>query len=107
MLSVYGPELLRVNAATRVLRFIVYSSGSGKLRATLGSVNLGAASLRAGNNDVRWVLPASLVSAVRTTSGNNVLSLTSLSPSGVAGATLTRHVTIVRSKPAPKKRHKR
>jgi hypothetical protein len=106
-LSVHAPELLRVNATTRVLRFIVYSTGSGKLRATLGPANLGTASLRAGSNDVRWVLPSSLVSALRTTSANNVLSLTSLSPSGVAGATTTRHVLIVRSKPAAKKRHKR
>ncbi|HZC29161.1 MAG TPA: hypothetical protein VE269_05420, partial [Gaiellaceae bacterium] len=105
-LSIYAPELLRVSATTRVLRFIVYSSGSGKLRATLGSVDLGTASLRAGNNDVRWVLPGTLVSALRSTSSNNVLSLTSLSPSGVAGTTLTRHVVIVHGKP-PKKRHKR
>jgi hypothetical protein len=69
-------------------------------------VALGAAPLRAGNNDVRWVLPVSLVSALRTTSSNKVLSLTSVSPSGAAGATLTRHVVIVRSKPAAKKRHK-
>jgi hypothetical protein len=106
-LAIHAPELLRVSAKTRVLRFIVYSSGSGKLRATLGPVSLGTASLRAGNNDVRWTLPVSVVSALRRTSSNNVLALTSLSPSGVTGATLTRHVVIVRSKPAAKKRHKR
>jgi hypothetical protein len=97
-LTVYAPELLRVNARTRLLRFVIYSSGSGKVSAVLGSTALGAASLRAGNNDVRWTLPLSLVTALRRTTSDNLLSLTSLSPSGARGATLTRHVVIVASK---------
>jgi hypothetical protein len=97
-LTVYAPELLRVNARNRVLRFVIYSSGSGKVSALLGSTDLGSASLRAGNNDVRWTLPLSLVTALRRTTADNLLSLTSLSPSGVKGATLTRHVVIVASK---------
>ncbi len=36
-LTVYAPELLRVSAKTRVLRFVVFSSGTGALRAVLGS----------------------------------------------------------------------
>ena len=87
----------------RVLRVIVFSSGSGKLKATLGSVVLGTVGLRAGNNDVRWTLPASLVTALRRTSSDNLLSLTSLSPSGTTGATITRHVVIVVAK---KRRHR-
>src|SRR5712691_8068818 len=102
-LTLHAPELLRVNASDRVLRVIVFSSGSGKLKATLGSVVLGTVGLRAGNNDVRWTLPASLVTALRRTSSDNLLSLTSLSPSGTTGATITRHVVIVQSK---KKRHR-
>jgi len=97
-LTLYAPEILRVNSRTRVLRFVIYSSGSGKVSAVLGSTGLGTASVRAGNNDVRWTLPASLVTALRRTSSNNLLSLTSLSPSGVKGATLTRRVMIVASK---------
>ncbi len=97
-LTVHAPELLRVSTRDRVLRFIVFSSGSGKLRAIIGSVQLGDATLRAGNNDVRWKLPASLVTALRRTTANNVLSLTSLSPSGSFGATTTRHVVIVGTK---------
>jgi hypothetical protein len=46
----------------------------------------------------------SLVSALRRTSSHNILFLTSLSPSGTTGSTVTRHVVIVRSKPAKKKR---
>ena len=102
-LTLHAPELLRVSAKTRLLRLIAYSSGSGKLRATLGSVELGTLGLRAGNNDLRWTLPASLVTALRKTTADNLLALTSLSPSGAAGATLTRHVVIVQPK---KKKHR-
>jgi len=103
LLTLHAPELLYVRSRDRVLRVIVFSSGSGKLKATLGSVVLGTVGLRAGNNDVRWSLPASLVTALRKTSSDNLLSLTSLSPSGTTGATITRHVVIV----AGKKRHHR
>jgi hypothetical protein len=104
-LTVFGPELLRVNAKDRVLRFVVYSSGSGKLRAVLGSSALGDAALRAGNNDVRWKLPASLVTSLRRTTSNNVLSLTSVSQSGTVGTTTTRRVVIVAPKKKAKKKH--
>jgi hypothetical protein len=97
-LTVYAPELLRVNARTRVLRFVIYSSGSGSVDAVLGSTDLGSASVRAGNNDVRWKLPLSLVTALRKTNADNLLSLTSLSPSGEPGETLTRRVAIVANK---------
>jgi hypothetical protein len=103
MLTMYAPEVLRVNARDRLLRFIIFSSGSGQLRAILGSVQLGTATLRAGDNDIRFRLPASLVSSLRRTASNNVLSLTSLSPSGTTGGTITRHVVIV---PAKKRKHR-
>jgi hypothetical protein len=103
MLTMYAPEVLRVNARDRLLRFIIFSSGSGQLRAVLGSVQLGTATLRAGDNDIRFRLPASLVSSLRRTASNNVLSLTSLSPSGTTGGTIMRHVVIV---PAKKRKHR-
>jgi hypothetical protein len=102
-LTLYAPELLRVSARDRVLRFIIYSTGSGKVRATIGSVQLGDAALRAGNNDVRWKLPLSLITTLRRTTANNLLALTSVSPSGMVGGTTTRHVVIVGAK--KKKKH--
>jgi hypothetical protein len=98
-LTMYAPEVLRVSSSNRLLRFVVFSSGSGQLRATLGSVTLGTMKLRAGSNDVRFKLPLRLVSALRKTSSSNVLAVTSLSPSGAQGATITRRVVIT-----PKKR---
>ena len=60
-LTLYAPELMRVSAKTRLLRFIVFSSGDGALKATLGSTWLGSAGLHAGNNDVRYILPTRLL----------------------------------------------
>jgi hypothetical protein len=102
-LRVYAPEILRVSAKTRLLRFVVFSSGDGKLQAALGSTGLGSASLRSGNNDVRFVLPTQLFKSLRTKSAANVLQLTSESPSGARGATFTRHV-VVQAKSKPKKK---
>ena len=104
-LTVHAPELLHISAKTRVVRLIVFSTGDGKLRATLGSLLLGESNLHAGNNDVRYVLPASLLKSLRrTTSSNNVLSLTSLSPQGSTGTTVTRRIAIIKP---PVKRPKR
>src|SRR5439155_1231016 len=92
MLQVYAPEVLRVSAKTRLLRLAVFSSGDGKLQALLGSTNLGTASLRSGNNDIRFVLPRQLVSALRTKSVSNILQLTSVAPGGSEGATVPNPV---------------
>src|SRR4051794_6393077 len=102
-LKIYAPEVLRVSAKTHLLRFVVFSSGEGKLGATLGSTGLGSASLRTGNNDIRFVLPSRLFKSLRTKSSSNVLSLTSQSPSGAKGATFTRKV-LVQSAAKPKKK---
>ncbi len=109
-LSVRAPEVLRVSSSKRLLRFLVFSSGDGKLRATLGSLGLGTAALRAGNNDLRFTLPAAVMKTlrVRGTKTASVLSLTSLSTQGAEGATFTRRVSIIKpapKKPAPKKKH--
>jgi hypothetical protein len=102
-LNVYAPEVLRVSSKTRLLRFVVFSSGDGKLGAMLGSTGLGSAALRGGNNDIRFVLPTELFKSLRTKSASNVLQLTSESPSGTKGATFTRRV-VVQTLPKPKKK---
>jgi hypothetical protein len=107
-LTMHAPELMRVSAKTRLLRFIVFSSGDGALNATLGSTWLGAAGLHAGNNDVRYILPTKLLKSLRKTSTPaNVLTLTSYSPGGTQGASVTRRVAMKPvPKPKPKKRSK-
>jgi hypothetical protein len=102
-LKIYAPEVLRVSTKTRLLRFVVFSSGDGKLAATLGSATLGSASLRSGNNDIRFVLPTQLFKSLGAKSASNVLALTSQSPTGAKGATFTRHV-VVQAPPKPKKK---
>ena len=105
-LKVYAPEVLRVSTKTRLLRFVVFSSGDGKLQAVLGSASLGSAALRSGNNDVRFVLPTQLFKSLRAKSVSNVLSLTSQSPTGAKGATVTRKV-VVQTPPKPKPKKKK
>jgi hypothetical protein len=105
LLQVYAPEVVRVSSKTRLLRLAVFSSGDGKLQALLGSINLGTAALRTGNNDVRFVLPKQLFNSLRTKSVSNVLQLTSVSPAGSKGATFTRRVLVQTHKtPKPKRR---
>ncbi|MFL5951260.1 MAG: hypothetical protein ACJ74M_06595 [Gaiellaceae bacterium] len=105
-LNVYAPEVLHVSSKTRLLRFVVFSSGDGKLGAALGSTGLGAAMLRGGNNDVRFVLPTGLFKSLRAKSSSNLLQLTSESPSGAKGATFTRRV-VVQAPPKPKPKKKK
>ncbi|HET8893616.1 MAG TPA: hypothetical protein VFM96_05925 [Gaiellaceae bacterium] len=94
-IEVFGPELLRVSATDRVIRLIVQSSGPGAVQATLGSSLLGNASLRAGNNDLRFAVPASLIAALRRwASVANTLTLTPVASSGATGQPVTREVTI-------------
>jgi hypothetical protein len=106
-LTMHAPELIRVSAKTRLLRFIVFSSSDGTLKATLGSTWLGSAGLHAGNNDVRFVLPAQLLTTLRkTNTPDNVLMLTSYSPGGTQGASVTRRVAmqLVKKTTKPKRR---
>jgi len=104
-LRIYAPEVLRVSAKTRLLRFAAFSSGAGKLQAVLGSTNLGTATLRSGNNDVRFVLPTALFKGLRTKSASNLLQLTSVSPGGTKGSTVTRRV-LVQVPKKPKRRRR-
>ena len=105
-LTLHAPELIRVSAKTRLLRFIVFSSGEGTLKATLGSTWLGSAGLHAGNNDVRYVVPTQLLKSLRkTNTPANVLMLTSYSTGGTQGASVTRRVAM-QPVPKPKKRRR-
>ena len=106
-LTLHAPELIRVSAKTRLLRFIVFSSGDGTLKATLGSTWLGSAGLQAGNNDVRFVLPTQMLMSLRkTNTPSNVLMLTSYSPGGTQGTSVTRRVAlqVVKKTLKPKRR---
>jgi hypothetical protein len=106
-LTLHAPELIRVSLKTRLLRVIVFSSGDGTLKATLGSTWLGSAGLHAGNNDIRYVLPTQLLKSLRkTNTPANVLMLTSYSPGGTQGASVARRVAMkpVPKPPKPKKR---
>lgn len=110
-IDVFGPELLKVSAKSRVIELIVESSGPGSLNAALGSVALGTSALRAGNNDVRYTVPASMIASLRqSASATNVLTLTPMSSSGATtGTPVTRQVSIattVKAKPKPKKHKK-
>lgn len=100
-IRLYGAQLLRVSAADRLVRLIVFASGDGKLQASFGGKVLGTYTLRAGNNDIRFRLPADAVKSLRSVSATraaqSLLTLTSLSTAGTKGASLTRKVVI--SKP--------
>ena len=105
VLTLHAPELIRVALKTRLLRFVVFSSGDGTLKATLGSTWLGSAGLHAGNNDIRYVLPTRLLKSLRkTNTPANVLTLTSYALGGTQGASVTRRVAM---KPVPKPKKRR
>ncbi|MBV8480678.1 MAG: hypothetical protein JOY72_10285 [Actinobacteria bacterium] len=106
-IDAFGPELLRLSASSPVIRLIVESSGPGNVNAALGTKLLGTRGLRAGNNDLRFVVPASLLKALRqTATAANLLTLTPTSPSGaVSGVMVTRKVSIA-APPKPAKRTK-
>jgi hypothetical protein len=107
-LTLHAPELIRVSAKTRLLRIIVFSSGDGTLKATLGSTWLGSAGLHAGNNDVRFILPTRLLTTLRkTNTPDNVLMLTSYSPGGTQGASVTRRVAMQLVKKTTKTKRRR
>jgi hypothetical protein len=110
-ITLFGPLLLQVSAAKPQLRLIVESTGDGKVHAMLGSVDLGSPDVRAGNNDLRFTLPKSLLSSLRRSSAaGNMLTLTPLSPSGAAiGTAVTRNVAVAaapKPKAKPKKKKK-
>jgi hypothetical protein len=117
-ITVYGPELLQVSSSDPSIRLIVESDGPGTLNAALGAAALGQRTLRAGNNDLRYIVPKNLLNSLRSSAAAaNLLTLTPLSPTGaVTGQAVTRHVVIMtvkkpvakkKKKPAPKKKPKK
>lgn len=95
---VYGAQIVRVSAADRMVRLIVFSSGPGLLRASVGDTVLGTEELRAGNNDVRFRLPPSAVAALRKAlsirAASSVLTLTSVSTQGATGTKVARKLVV-------------
>jgi hypothetical protein len=103
MIDVFGPELLKLSADAPTIRLIVDSSGPGSLTAALGSSVLGTGTLRAGNNDLRFVVPKGMLTSLRRSASNaNVLTLTPVSPAGASGVAVTRHVVITAAPKKPK-----
>jgi hypothetical protein len=105
-LFLFGPEILRLTSQETKLRLIVESSGQGTVQAKLGSVVLGTVSVRAGNNDLRFTIPSSLLRALRRSAASgNVLTLTPTSPNGATiGQAVTRTVSVL---PPKVKRHRK
>jgi hypothetical protein len=112
-IDVFGPELLKVDAKSPIIRLIVESSGAGTVNAALGSVALGSSDLRAGENDIRFAVPKGMLASLRrSASAANTLTLTPVSPTGaVTGTAVTRTVVITatpkpkpHAKPKPKKK---
>ena len=68
---VYGAQIVRVSTADRMVRLIVFSTGDGQLQARPATKNLGTYQLRAGNNDMRFKLPQSIVNALRKPAGRD------------------------------------
>lgn len=110
LIDVFGPELLTLSTSNPTIRLIVSSSGVGSVNATLGSAKLGSRSLRAGSNDLRFVVPKGLLTSLRRAAiAKNLLTLTPMSTSGqAAGQPVTRHVLIAHApKTAKAKKHKK
>ncbi|HEY4413293.1 MAG TPA: hypothetical protein VGN06_09880 [Gaiellaceae bacterium] len=103
-IDVFGPELLRLSASAPTIQLIVDSSGPGSLSASLGSSVLGTGALRAGNNDLRFVVPKGMLGSLRSSAiAANVLTLTPVSPAGTTGQAVTRQIVIAATpKPKPK-----
>jgi hypothetical protein len=96
-ISIFGPELLKLSAGAQQIRLIVESSGEGSVAATLGSVGLGSGTLRPGENDLRFVVPQGVLSALRRSAaaGATVLNLTPTSVDGKAtGPVVTQQISI-------------
>jgi hypothetical protein len=92
-IAVYGPETLRVSKKKRVVRLVVFSSGTGNLNAELGSLSLGTRVLRTGNNDLRFTLPRNVT---RSLAAASRLTFTSVAANGTRGATVTRKLVLTK-----------
>jgi hypothetical protein len=100
-ITLFGPQLLKIGADAKQLRLIVHSDGGGSVTASIGSTALGTSKVRAGGNDLRFNLPASLrLRLRRRVAGAIVLTVTAYAPDGkTAGETITRNVSIASVSP--------
>ena len=105
-ITVFGPELLKLSATDSQIRLIVSASGEGLVSARLGSLALGTANLRAGNNDLRFTVPKGVLATVRRSAvASNVLTLTPTSANGAAAGTpVTRTISVTPAKKTPAKK---
>lgn len=111
-ISIGGPDVLQLAADASQVRLIVESSGEGSVTAAFGSVSLGSAGVRPGENDLRFSVPKGTLSAIRRAMalGATTLTLTPTSPDGTAtGPPVTQKIlvipakAVVLAKQAPKK----
>jgi hypothetical protein len=104
-LFLFGPEILTLSSVDTKLRLIVESGSEGTVQAKIGSVMLGTASIRAGNNDVRFKLPNGMLHRLRrAASAGSLLTLTPMSPNGTTiGQAVTRTISVL----APKVKQRR
>ena len=108
-ITLLAPQTLKVSVASPTLRLAVQSNGDGAVHATLGSVDLGTAAVRAGNNVLSFTIPKSVLTRLRrSAAAGNLLTLTPVSPSGeVTGSALTRKVVVSAPTPKPKPKKKK
>lgn len=83
-ISVFGPELLTLSVGATQIRLIVESSGEGSVEAALGGLGLGSSTVRPGENDLRFAVPAGTLAALRRVAATGALTLT-LTPTSIDG----------------------
>jgi len=99
-----GAVSITLSPKSRVVRFLVVSSGEGRLHGMIGGADLGSPALRAGNNDIRFTVPVGMLQSLRRSAANDLLTLTAISPQGTeTGASVTRRIVV--AKP-PRKTHR-
>jgi hypothetical protein len=107
-LTLYGPQVLKIAANATQLRLIVASTGEGAVSVTIGSTVLGTSTLTPGGNDLRFMLPETLLHSLRRSAGSAVITLTPIAPdSTTKGAPITRKVSIATARPKSKPKPKR
>jgi hypothetical protein len=98
-LSFYSRKLLKVGSSARVLRFVLFSSGAGKVRVTLNGQTVGMVAIRAGANAAGVRLPKPAARYALAKASRAVLEITALSPSGAPGTTFVQRVAFTKPKP--------
>lgn len=99
----YGPRTLRLLTTARTIDVVVFSSGTGRLHASLAGVPIGSRALRPGSNRLRYRLPRRAARIVASRGGR--LELTAVSAGKAAwGVRTSQRVVLQKPKPKPKRR---